>query len=166
MNKPKDNSKKIADVEKQIGEIDEQLDMLALQLAKKVITEERYARVARIQEKELAELRNTLAELKQSNNTSVDTQTYINACIAELERIVDLEDDAINEGLFERITKKIVVYPLNTLEIHLSFMTMPIRLQYSTSGKGEFYKVEFKLLAQNEFAEIMATAPRNEIQDS
>ena len=166
INKPKDNSKKIADVEKQIGEIDEQLDMLALQLAKKVITEERYARVARIQEKELAELRNTLAELKQSNNTSVDTQIYINACIAELERIVDLEDDAINEGLFERITKKIVVYPLNILEIHLSFMTMPICLQYSTSGKGEFYKVEFKLLTPSEFAEIIATAPRNEIQDS
>ena len=166
MNKPKDNSKKIADIEKQIGEIDEQLDMLALQLAKKVITEERYARVARIQEKELAELRNTLAELKQSNNTSVDTQTYINACIAELERIVNLEDNEINEGLFERITKRIVVYPLNILEIHLSFMAMPIRLQYRTSGKGEFYNVEFDLLAQSDFDELMKKAPRNEIQNS
>ena len=90
----------------------------------------------------------------------------INDCIAELERIVSLQDDEINEGLYERITKKIVVYPLNILEIHLSFMTMPICLQYSTSGKGEFYKVEFKLLTPSEFAEIIATAPRNEIQDS
>ena len=166
LNTPKDNSKKIAEIEKRINEIYDEIDELDSKLAKKVISEERYKRAADRQEKEMSDLRKALDALKSESSASFDTERYVNACIAELERIVDLEDDAINEGLFERITKKIVVYPLNTLEIHLSFMTMPIRLQYSTSGKGEFYKVEFKLLTQNEFAEIMATAPRNEIQDS
>ena len=166
LNTPKDNSKKIAEIEKRINEIYDEIDELDSKLAKKVISEERYKRAADRQEKEMSDLRKALDALKSESSASFDTERYVNACIAELERIVDLEDDAINEGLFERITKKIVVYPLNILEIHLSFMTMPIRLQYSTSGKGEFYKVEFKLLTQNEFAEIIATAPRNEIQDS
>ncbi len=160
--KPQDNSKQIAKIEKQIAEIDEELDMLTLQLTKKRITEERYERVAKMQEKELADLRSKLAEL-QMDNSALDAESYINACIAELEKIVNLADDEINEGLYERITKKIVVYPLNIIEIHLSFMTTPIRLQFSTSGRCEAYKVEFTILKQEEFDELMKNAPHNKI---
>ncbi len=160
--KPQDNSKQIAKIEKQIAEIDEELDMLTLQLTKKRITEERYERVAKMQEKELADLRSKLAEL-QMDNSALDAESYINACIAELEKIVNLADDEINEGLYERITKKIVVYPLNIIEIHLSFMTTPIRLQFSTSGRCEAYKVEFTILKQEEFDELMKNAPHNEL---
>ena len=164
--KPKDNSKKIAEIEKEIDKINKQLDTLTLQLAEEVITAERYSRVAKIQEQKLADLKNTLIELKTIKTSSDDSKRQLNRLIEELEKIVNLEDDAINEGLFERITKKIVVYPLNVIEVYLSFMTMPIRLQYRTSGKGDFYKVEFKLLTQSEFEELMKDAPRNEIQDS
>ena len=161
--KPKDNSKKIAEIEKEIEKINKQLDTLTLQLAEEVITAERYSRVAKIQEQKLADLKNTLIELKTIKTSSDDSKRQLNRLIEELEKIVNLEDDAINEGLFERITKKIVVYPLNVIEVYLSFMTMPIRLQYRTSGKGDFYKVEFKLLTQSEFEELMKDAPRNEI---
>ena len=160
--KPQDNSKQIAKIEKQIAEIDEELDMLTLQLTKKRITEERYERVAKMQEKELADLRSKLAEF-QMDNSALDAESYINACIAELEKIVNLADDEINEGLYERIPKKIVVYPLNIIEIHLSFMTTPIRLQFSTSGRCEAYKVEFTILKQEEFDELMKNAPHNKI---
>lgn len=70
----------------------------------------------------------------------------------------------INEGLFERITKKIVVYPLNILELHLSFMVSPIYLQYTTSGRGDFYKVEFDVLNAEQFAELLKNAPKNEFK--
>jgi hypothetical protein len=160
--KPQDNRNQISKIEKQIAQIDEELDNLTLQLTKKRITEERYERVAKIQEKELADLRSKLAEL-QMDTSALDAESYINACITELEKIVNLEDDSLNEGLYERITKKILVYPLNILEIHLSFLTKPIRLQYKTSGKGDAYTVKSEIIGENQFEELMKNAPKNEI---
>ena len=38
------------------------------------------------------------------------SEEFMKVEIEELEKIVTLSDDEINEGLFERITKKIVIY--------------------------------------------------------
>jgi hypothetical protein len=92
--------------------------------------------------------------------------SHLEWCKKELERILDLDHTKLNEILFGRITKRIVVYPLNVIEIHLSFLTAPIRMQYKTSGKGTFYKVESTILDQSEFEELMKAAPRNEIQEA
>lgn len=160
--KPQDNSMQIANIEKKISKINAEIDNLAIGYAEGLFTKDRIERVVNIKEKELSDLRSKLAEL-QMDDSALDTENYINDCIAELERIVNLEDDELNEGLYERITKKIVVYPLNILEIHLSFFTKPIRLRYSTSGKCEAYKVDFEIIDQNQFEELMKNAPKNEI---
>ena len=99
----------------------------------------------------------------RDNSTAIATKIY-DECIYQLEQIVSLADSEINEGLFERITKKIVVYPLNILELHLSFMVSPIYLQYTTSGRGDFYKVEFDVLNAEQFAEMLKNAPKNDFK--
>ena len=162
---PQDNSKKIANIEKQIEAINQELDKLVIGYTKGLYDDDRLGRISKAKEQELAALRGKLVDL-QTGNSAVAVEKHINACIAELERIVNLEDKALNEGLYERITKKIVVYPLNVLEIYLSFKETPFRLQYSTSGRGALYKVEFNLLSSEQFEELMKAAPRNEIQEA
>ena len=66
--------------------------------------------------------------------------------IAQIESIVDFKEDQINEGFYERVTKKIVVHPNKVLEIHLSFMPRPIFMQYKTTGRGEAYQAEFTII--------------------
>ena len=66
--------------------------------------------------------------------------------VSQIESIVNLQEDEINEGLYEWITKKSVVHPDKVLEIQLSFMTRPIFLQYNTSGRGQAYKATFTVI--------------------
>ncbi len=158
---PTDNTQKIAELEKQIDDIDIILDEWDDKLTREIVTEARYVRYTKMQTEKQAELRERLYQLKKEATTSVDSTMVLKAICEELEKIVGLQDEEINEGLYDRITKKIVVYPLNILEIQLSFLTKPIFLQYRTSGKGSFYKIEFDLLTVEQFNELMKTATRN-----
>jgi hypothetical protein len=165
--KPQDTQKEIAKLQKEAFDLDNKIQNWFEQKveAENQDDKERFKRMIDKHSERLSDMRKQLAELKSKGDSIDDATAYINACIAELERVVSLQGDEINEGLYERITKKIVVYPLNVLELHLSFLTSPIRLQYQTSGKGDYYKTIFTILNQNEFEELMKTAPRNEIAD-
>ena len=74
----------------------------------------------------------------------------LNNKIDQIKKIASLSNDDINEELFERITKKIVVHPLNVLELHLSFLINPIYLRYRTEGRGEDYNAIFDILSREE----------------
>ncbi len=153
--KPKDNSAKIASIEKQIEETNEMLAEMALQLGRKVIPAEVYKRANERAIGELNELRKRLRELQEGDNTSEETTRNLADCLEEIKTVLDLSSEEINEGLYERITRRIVVYPNNVLEFHLSFMPRPIFLQYRTSGKGEFYSVEFDIIEADKVAELI-----------
>lgn len=66
----------------------------------------------------------------------------------EIERMVNLCDDEINETLFARITKKIVVHPDKIIEFHLTFLPKPVVLQYQTKGRGEEYTAIFDVITE------------------
>ncbi len=155
LKKPTDNSKRIADIEKQIEESKQTLAELALQLARKVFTAEIYTIASKQEEEKLAKLRETLSELQAGDKSSAMAIQHLTNSIEQMQTIVKLSGEELNEGIYERVTKKIVVYPNNFLEFHLSFMIRPIYLQYSTSGKGDFYKVEFKIVQADEFVEMV-----------
>lgn len=165
--KPQDTQKEIAKLQKEVFDLDNKIQNWFEQMveAESQDDKERFKRMVDKHSIRLADMRKQLADLKSKGDCIDDATAFINTCIAELEKIVSLQEDEINEGLFERITKKIVVYPLNVLELHLSFLTSPIRLQYQTSGKGDYYKTIFTILNQDEFEELMKDAPRNEIAD-
>jgi len=81
----------------------------------------------------------------QRSNTASDEMRFAEY-VAQTESIVNLQADEINEGLYGRVTKKIVVHPDKVLEIYLSFMKRPIFLQYKTSGRGEAYQATFTIV--------------------
>ncbi len=158
LRKPKDSSKKIADIERQIEETRQTLAELALQLARKVFTMEIYTIASKQEEEKLAKLRETLSELRAGDKSSAKAIQHIEDCMEQIKTVLDLSDEDINEGLYERITKKIVVHPNKVLEFHLSFMPIPIYLQYRASGKGDFYKVEFDIIQAEQVSEIINSA--------
>ncbi|MBQ8302570.1 MAG: recombinase family protein [Clostridia bacterium] len=163
--KPKDHQKKIIALKKEIKFLD---DKIQDWFEKKEMSDNRddairYQRLIDKQRVKLEELQKELYDLEIKGDAIDDATRYINTCIEELEKIVSLSDDEINEGLFERITKKIVVYPLKVIELHLSFLTSPIILQYDATGKGKYYKTTFTILSREEFDELMKNAPKNEI---
>jgi len=45
----------------------------------------------------------------------------------------------------------------------LSFIPMPIYMQYKTSGRGNDYTAEFTILTKEQFADLLEKAPKNEI---
>ncbi len=141
LQKTTDNFKRIADMEKQIEESKRTLAELALQLARKVLTAEIYTIAGKQEEEKLARLRETLSKLQESDKFY---EKEI-CCAEQIKTVLDLSDEEINEGLYERITKKIVVHPNNVLEFNLSFISHPVFMQYKTHGKGKNYKVDLKI---------------------
>lgn len=163
LNKPKDNSKKVQDLEHQISSLDEELDELVDLLTRKEITEERFRRVSSKKENQLAELKQQLSALKGGNNSSDRAIRYLSRCIEEMETIADLSNDMINEELFERLTKKIIVYPLNIIEVYLSVMPFPVIMQYTTQGRGEAYSAVFTILSDEQFEMLRNDMAKNEL---
>lgn len=154
--KPKDTQKEIAKLQKDILELDDKIQNWFEQRveAESQDDKERFKRMIDKHTARLSDMRKQLAELQSKDDFMDDTTAYINACIGELEKVVALDDEEINEGLYERITKKIVVYPCNVLELSLSFLNSPIRMRYQTSGKGDLFKTTFSILDQKEFEEL------------
>lgn len=143
--KPKDNRKEIAAVEKALAQIQKEASDLTRKHLQGKIPEEIYIATAQDYNDEISEQKAKLARLQKESNTASEEIRYTEY-IAQIESIVDLKEDQINEGLYERVTKKIVVHPNRVLEIHLSFMPRPIFMQYKTTGRGEAYQAEFTII--------------------
>jgi DNA invertase Pin-like site-specific DNA recombinase len=92
-------------------------------------------------------------EIIQAQINELNSNSKAKAEIAELlamkqqvEEMAGLDDADINEVLFGRVTKKIVVHPDNILEIHLSILPEPVFLKYETTGKGTEYNAIFDVV--------------------
>ena len=162
LKQPKDHAKEIQAKQRELENKNRLLLELTRKFTENLIPEIAYTMTAKSYQTEIEELIQQIdtLQLDVADNRAI---SHLEWCKKELERILDLDHTQLNEVLFGRITQKIVVYPLNVIEIHLSFLTAPIRMQYKTSGKGTFYKVESTILDQSEFEELMKDAPRNEI---
>lgn len=163
-NKPKNNSKKIASLQRKIDQLTQELITLTDKMVKGIVSEEMYSILSTQKENDRKSLQKQKEELSQYDNSDNEIIFYKN-CLSQIEEIISLNDDEINEELFERITKKIVVHPLKILEFHLSFIPKPIYMQYTTKSRGELYKIDFTILNEKQFTELIKTAPKNEIED-
>jgi len=106
---------------------------------------------------EINELQTKQIEVDQQTEKSSRALEKFKDISAEIEKLVNLTDEDINDELFERITKKIVIYPDKILEVHLSFTLRPIYMQYETHGRGDAYSVFFTILNEAEFREKIAS---------
>ncbi len=143
--KPKDYRKEIAATKKALAQVEKEAVDATQRYNRGDIPEVIYTLTAQDYLNKINDLRAELARLEKESNTASEEMRYAEY-IAQIESIVDLKEDQINEGLYERVTKKIVVHPDKVLEIHLSFMPRPIFMQYKTTGRGTAYQAEFTII--------------------
>lgn len=137
--------REVTKVTNKINEIQRKAIQLTSKYLDGIIPEEIYATTAKEINSQLDELRKEYYRLQNHAETAtIDAQH--DEVELRIKRLVELQDQTINEGLFERITKKIVVHPGNVLEIHLTFLAMPIHLSYKTTGKGESFRSTFTVI--------------------
>lgn len=146
LTKPKDNRAQITAVEKKLEKKREKIVSLTDNYLNGIVPELAYTATSKRYQDEIKELELNLAQLKQEGITAAMEASAYTDYIAQIERIVALSDEEINEGLYERVTKKIVVHPEQVLEIHLTFMAKPIFLRYKTQGRGATYTAIFEIL--------------------
>lgn len=159
---PKDNGKKIASLEKAIAKKNEQLAKLTQGWLDGKVLESAYQATIGIVNAEFEELQRQLNEVKTQTSAEEEIAIYKDY-IKQVEEILSLSADDLNDGFYERITRQIFVYPHNLLEFRLSFIPMPIYMQYKATGKNEYYKVELTILTAEQFAQEVENCPRNEI---
>ncbi len=163
LSKPTDNTAKINRTKKALEKKKEQITTLTIGWTSgKVLDIAYYSSVERLN-KEYEELKEQLRKMQeQDNSVSTEVQIY-EEYITKLESVLALSENDLNEAFYERATKQIFVYPLNILEFKLSFIPMPIYMQYKTKGRGEDYTAEFTILTKEQFAELLESAPKNEL---
>ncbi len=149
-----DNSAKIKSLEKKLTSLKNELKVLTEKLISGIVSDDIYLSVKEDKESKISDLQNKISILKNSNNYEISKNALQNK-YEVLTKLLSMPDDEINEELFARITKKIVVYPGNILEIHLSFMLRPIYLRYKTVGRGEDYNAIFDVLSEEEMQTII-----------
>ncbi len=145
----KDNSIQIKSYEKNINTLKKELKILTEKLISGIVSDSIYISIKEDKENKIAELQAEIFALKSDNDFET-SKGLLNNKLEQIKKIVTLSDEEINEELFERITKKIVVHPNRILEIHLSFMLKPIYLRYKASGRGDDYNVIFDALIKEE----------------
>lgn len=165
LSKPKDNTSKVADLERKIAKKSEQLAKLTQGWMNGTVPDNAYKATIGLANQEFEELQEELRNI-QTEDTSNSTEIEMyEEYITRLQSILSLTDDDLNDAFYERITKRIFVYPQNLLEFHLSFIPMPVHLQYKATGKGDFYKIELTILTAEEFAQRLAECPKNELSN-
>ena len=147
--KPKDNTKEIDATRKGITTKQKEMAELTAFYVQGKIPDEAYGATINLYNDQILELRFQLAELQKTPDT-ISAEIRYKEFIAQIEGLLSLQEDEINEGLYERITKKIVVHPNKVLEIHLSFMPMPYYLRYETTGRGDTFTASFEIITAEE----------------
>ena len=149
-----DNSSQIKSLEKKLASLKNELKVLTEKLISGVVSDDIYLSVKEDKEKSITDIQSKITILKNSNNYEI-SKNALQSKYEQLTKLLSMPDDEIGEELFARITKKIIVYPENILEIHLSFMLHPIYLRYKTVGRGENYNAIFDVLSEEEIRTVI-----------
>lgn len=149
-----DNSAQIKILEKKLDSLKNELKVLTEKLISGIVSDNIYLALKEDKESKIADIRNKISILKNSNNYEI-SKNALQSKYEQLTKLLSTPDDEIGEELFARITKKIVVYPGNILEIHLSFMLRPIYLRYKTVGRGKDYNAIFDVFSEEEIRTVL-----------
>ena len=165
LSKPKDTTKQIAKLQTALEKKQGEISKLTLGWTSGNVPDIAYYSSIGTLNKDYEELQAQLRQMQeQGNSASAEVQIYTEY-IEQLESVLALSENDLNEAFYERITKQIFVYPLNLLEFRLSFIPMPIYMQYKTSGRGKDYTAEFTILSKEQFEELFEKAPKNELEE-
>lgn len=136
----------VNDIQTEIEDLQEKLASLTMGRINNSISEMAYNLSAKKLEAEIVKKQAVLDSQKVHETMKEEIEITKKDYEEQIKEICSLSDKDINEQLFERITKKIIVYPENVIEIYLSFLPRPIKMKYTTSGKGAEYDAKFTIL--------------------
>lgn len=151
----KESKKKVSEIEKKIKANKNKLQKaFDFYLEGKVLSEV-YTETQTQIGKEIDDLENEkrkyLEILEKSNSSKSEVEELKDKIIY----LISLTDKDFTDELYERVTKKIIVYPEHIIEIHLNGFSMPFYMQFTAHGKMETYSVDFIVLTKDEAFEII-----------
>lgn len=158
---PINNEKKIKKALAEVEKLKKRKSNLTDFLADETITKEEYIAKKNEYDAEINRLQAIISSLKTEDTNKTQTEHLLKHR-KRIEEIADLKDGELNENLYERITKKIRVYPNRILEFQLSFLSKPIFLKYTSKGRTDTYTAEFEILQPDRYP-IPKTIDRKEI---
>lgn len=143
-----DIKKKINQINNKISKTESDYTKLTVRYNNAEIAEVAYGLTSSEYEKQLSELKLTLAKLYDQESNNIYENKCTENCLKKLNEILSLSDERKNEELYERIVKKIIVYNDKTFDIYLSFLPCPIKLRYEANGKMNTYNAKFTVLTE------------------
>ena len=93
--------------------------------------------------KEIAGLKSRIAEINERNSFVENAKDSISGIFDAMRRIVSQGENA--PELYAEIIDKVLLYQNHKIDIYFKYITEPVRLEYSTSSRGKFYKVDCNL---------------------
>jgi len=89
--------------------------------------------------KEIAGLKSRIAEINERNAFIENAQANIENTLSAMRKIIN-QDESTPE-LYSEIIEKVLLYKDHALDIYFKHIAEPVCLKYTTSSRGQFYKV-------------------------
>ena len=93
--------------------------------------------------RDIAALRGQIAEIKERNSIIENAKESLEGTLLAMRKIINQEESA--PELYAEIIDKILLYKNHSLDIYFNYISEPVRLEYSTSSRGEHYNVKCNL---------------------
>ncbi len=138
--------KEIEKLQESATEINNTLTSLTIKYAEGKISEQHYNDAMSIKNKEAKSLQDKLDVLSKTTSENSRREIELESKLSEIKRIINLDDEEVNDTIYSNIINKIVVYPENILEYHFNGISRAVKLQYKTKGKGKTYMAEFTVI--------------------
>ena len=88
-------------------------------------------------------LKSRIVEINERNSFVNNAKDNISGIFDAMRKIVSQEENA--PELYTEIIDKVLLYQNHKIDIYFKYITEPVRLEYSTSNRGKFYKVDCNL---------------------
>lgn len=144
-NKPSSTTKKIAELKKQVEQLENNIINLTKNFNEDIISKTAYISTMKSYENDVNTKRTMINKLEAELSMQNDKIKY-NEYVEQIEKIASIENEDININLYGRITKKVIVHPDKILEIHLSFLPKPVFMQYEAKGRCDTYTATFTII--------------------
>ena len=165
LNDRNSHTRAIEKAETEIQKLQDRIDVLLDSLSDKTITKAEYTRKSTQYKEQIETYRATIKKLKADDNKKGQVKLLLEMK-KQIEYYSNLSDDELNEELFARVTEKIVVHPEHILEFHLSFITSPLFMQYTTKGRGKSYTADFTILSKEQVVELIKKGKEDKITET
>ncbi len=138
--------KQIAKLQAEIEVLNDRITKLTEGYTDGTIPQIAYTSTMKKQETEMQRINNEISKLTALKNENKSLSSEIESKLADLQKIVNLQDNEINEDVFRNVVDKIEVYKNHILKFYFYALPEPITMQYTTSGRKETYTAHFTIL--------------------